>query len=70
MSRYKAIVLDEEDQFSRTLVETLRHIDFDVRHYRDADSLMGETFDAGLPLEEHPDLVIVDLALSTWLLLS
>jgi len=61
MSRYKAAVLDDEDQFGRTLVETLRHIDFHVRDYRDPDTLICETFDAALPIVEHPDLVIVDL---------
>jgi CheY-like chemotaxis protein len=62
--KYKAIVLDDDDQVRRLIVEQLRSRDFDVQGYGDAESLLAEVFDAGLPIQELPDLVVVDLQLT------
>jgi CheY-like chemotaxis protein len=61
--KYKAIVLDDDDQVRRLIVEQLSFRDFDVYGYAEAESLLSEIFDAGLSLRELPDLVVVDLQL-------
>ena len=63
MNKYKAVILDDYEQVRNLLIRTLCLNDFDVRGYSQAEKLLSEVFEPRVPLEELPDLVVVDLQL-------
>lgn len=65
MDKYKAIVLDDQEQPLEMLVAILRRRDFDVVGYSEAERVLSDVFDVIQPPEEQPDLLVVDLKLET-----
>jgi CheY-like chemotaxis protein len=65
LNKYKALVVDDYPDVRDMLVECLRFSDFDAEGYGEAEKLLRDVFDAGLPLENVPDLLVVDLELET-----
>jgi ActR/RegA family two-component response regulator len=63
MEKYKAIVIDDQDQCLDMLVKPLRRLDFNVAGYDEAEAVLAEVLDVVRPLEEQPDLIVVDLKL-------
>ncbi len=63
MDKYKAIVLDDQEQWREVLVRTLSRRDFDAVGYSEAERLLSEVFDVIRLPDEQPDLVVVDLKL-------
>jgi FixJ family two-component response regulator len=63
MTKYKVVVVDDDEGVLQFLLEFLALRDFDVRGYAEAERLLAEVFDAGVPVQSLPDLLMVDLQL-------
>jgi FixJ family two-component response regulator len=63
MGKYKACVVDDDQNVRELLVECLRFSDFEVHAYAEAEHLIDEVFTPGISHLDMPDLVVVDLQL-------
>jgi FixJ family two-component response regulator len=63
MTNYKVAVVDDDEGVLQFLVEFLGLRDFDVCGYVEAEKLLTEVFNACMPVQSLPDLLMVDLQL-------
>jgi DNA-binding response OmpR family regulator len=63
MNKYSAFVLDDDEQVRNLLLECLRFSNFEAHGCSEAEKLLSAIYDTRLPLEDLPDLIVVDLQL-------